>query len=64
MAVLFKYRDIDDDRLAVFDADIPGKGRGVNIKTDTHGCSLPDADIPALVEALRAYLTERGWSDV
>lgn len=50
----YSYRDVDGDRLAVFTADIPGQGRGVNIRTDPHGCSIPAEDVPALVRAILA----------
>lgn len=55
---LYKYSDIDGDRLAVFPANILGT-YGVNIKTDREGCSLPDSEIPALISALQDYMSRR-----
>lgn len=52
MAALFRYEDVDGDKLAVFDADIPGLGKGVNIRTSYDGCSLPMGDVPALIKVL------------
>ena len=56
MASVFSFADVDGDRIAVFRADIPGEGLGVNIRTDRNGCSLPDADIPRLITALQTVL--------
>jgi len=55
---LFSYADLDGDKLAVFDALIPVNGEfalGVNIRTTRLGCSIPLADMPALIGALKAH---------
>lgn len=54
MDLPYRYKDVDGDRLAVFTADIPGKGNGVNVRTDRPGCSVPTADAPALARAVLA----------
>lgn len=53
-AAAFTYTDIDGDRAAIFTAVIPDLGAGINLKTDQFGCSIPLADVPALVEAIWA----------
>ena len=50
----YQYTDVDGDRLAVFGADIPDKGKGVNVRTDPRGCSVPAADAPDLARAVLA----------
>lgn len=60
MTVLFRHVDVDGDRLAVFDANIPGQGLGINIRTDPNGSSLPIAEIPVLIAALRDYISASG----
>lgn len=52
MSALYRYTDVDGDRLSVFPADIPGKGEGVNIRTTHDGASIPVSDIPKLILAL------------
>jgi hypothetical protein len=59
MATLFKFTDVDGDKIAVFDASIPGEGAGVNIRTTFDGCSLPDDEIPHLISALQHYMSKR-----
>lgn len=56
----YSYRDVDGDRLAVFTGEIPGQGRGVNLRTDSHGCSIPAEDVPALVRAILAAAGDTG----
>jgi hypothetical protein len=52
---IYKYNDVDGDRLAIFPALIPGVGPGVNIRTDPQGCSIPEGEIPGLIKALQDY---------
>lgn len=59
MTTLFKFTDVDGDRMSIFDADIPGTGPGVNIKTDRNGCSVPDYEIPELAASLQNYMSRR-----
>lgn len=58
--IIYKHKDPDGDRIAVFDADIEGPGYdlgpGVNIRTDPSGSSITDAEIPNLIKALQEYL--------
>lgn len=56
----YTYTDVDGDRLAVFGADIPGKGKGVNLRTDPSGCSVPAEDAPALARAILAAAGDTG----
>lgn len=49
----FQYRDIDGDRLAVFTAQIPNQGPGVNIKTDPRGCSVPLSRLEEFIAGVR-----------
>ena len=48
----WKYTDVDGDRIAVFTSDINGTP-GVYFRTDPNGCSIPVADLEALIEAIR-----------
>ena len=50
----YTYTDVDGDRLAVFGADIPDKGKGFNVRTDPNGCSVPAEDAAAFVRAVLA----------
>lgn len=61
---IFRHVDPDEDQVAVFPARISGlgynEGRGVNIRTTFRGCSIPDADIPRLIDALLTHLNGEG----
>jgi hypothetical protein len=49
----FRYTDVDGDRLAVFTAQIPSQGPGVNFKTDPRGCSIPLDRLEELIAGVR-----------
>ncbi|MFJ6215054.1 hypothetical protein ACIQGZ_17215 [Streptomyces sp. NPDC092296] len=59
-APLYDFKDIDGDGIAVFTAEIPGVGKGVNIRTSKAGCSVPATEIPTLIAALNDRLAEIG----
>lgn len=56
----FRFRDVDGDELAIFTADIPGVGAGVNIRTTGAGVSVPFREIPALLDAIREIADHAG----
>lgn len=63
---LYSYTDPDGDKVAVFPANITGKGYdlgpGINIRTTFDGASIPDAEIPNLITALQRHLGDPdGW---
>lgn len=49
----YQFTDVDGDRIGVWPADIPGVGRGVNIRTDRLGCSIPRDEVEAFIQAVR-----------
>lgn len=58
----YTFTDVDGDRIGVWPAVIPGVGRGVNIRTDRLGCSIPLGEVEAFIQAVRdaAANTEGG----
>lgn len=61
---IYHHTDPDNDRVGIFRAEIKGDGydlgRGINIRTDPDGSSIPDAEIPELIQALQDHLREKG----
>lgn len=49
----YTFTDVDGDRIGVWPANIPGVGRGVNIRTDRLGCSIPRGEVEAFIQAVR-----------
>lgn len=49
----YMFADVDGDRIGVWPAVIPDVGRGVNIRTDRAGCSIPLGEVEAFIQAVR-----------
>lgn len=56
----WKFTDVDGDRIGVWPAVIPGVGRGVNIRTDRLGCSIPLGEVDAFIQAVRDAAAREG----
>jgi hypothetical protein len=61
VTTLYRYTDVDGDRISVFDADIPGHGEGVNIRVDPAGASIPASEIPNLLRAIAGAVPHCGY---
>lgn len=60
---IYRFKDVDNDQIAVFPAEIPrregvGNEPGVNIRTSPNGSSLPLSEIPKLIDELEKFVYE------